>query len=102
VSYFAWLFLGDEEAAAGRRDVARQAYERALELSPRAQSVWLSTSLLARQAGDRTGAATAMRRPLESGWDVSRDDPWIQYDQGLGRQADQIMQRLWDRARRQP
>jgi tetratricopeptide (TPR) repeat protein len=101
VDYFAWLFLGDAEAAAGHRPQARQAYGEALRIAPGAQSCWLSISRLARQGGDRSGAIDAMRRTLEAD-EPTPDDPWIHYYIGPGgRRAGTLLRAIWDAARRQ-
>jgi tetratricopeptide (TPR) repeat protein len=101
-SYFAWLFLGDAEAAAGHSLQARHAYGEALRIAPFAQSCWLSISRLARREGDRSGALDATRRTLEAD-ETTPDDPWIHYYNGpAGRRAGTLLRAIWDAARRQP
>ncbi len=75
--YFANLFAGDEEAALGHDDRARQAYLSAQALFPSASSVHLALSRLARQADDRPRAAAAVRSMLAL--DDERIDPWLAY-----------------------
>jgi len=87
--YYAWLFLGVEEAALGRADAAGEALERAAALYPRAQSPYLALSQLARRRGDRTAA----RRFIEEVWSRSnddrvRDDPWATYLSGAREDPD--------------
>jgi tetratricopeptide (TPR) repeat protein len=78
--YFAELFLGHEEQALGRLDAAKQHYENAAELYPKAQSPRLALSQLARQSGDRLGALRALKGvtalPPDEGY---RWDPWWGY-----------------------
>jgi len=104
VSYFAWLFLGDEEASAGHRDLAREAYGRALGIAPTAQSGWLALSRLARRSGDRSGAIEAMRRAAElpAGGVDDRYDPWGDYNAGQGRMAPNLLRQLRKPFGRQP
>lgn len=104
VRYFAWLFLGDEEASAGNRDAAHEAYGRALEIYPLAQSGWLAESRLARLSGDRAGAVDAMRKAAEIPEDAADDryDPWNEYNAGMGREAPDLLRQLRAPQRRQP
>jgi tetratricopeptide (TPR) repeat protein len=87
--YYAWLFLGVEEAALGRANAAGDAFERAAALYPRAQSPYLALSQLARRRGDRTAAL----RFIEEVWSRSnddrvRDDPWATYLSGTPEDPD--------------
>ena len=78
--YYGELFLGAVETA--RRDVgaARDAYARAAQLYPTAQSPRIALSELARRRGDRGGALREMQvvfdRPAT---DSEPDDPWWRY-----------------------
>jgi hypothetical protein len=81
--YFAELFLGREEEAVGNRADAKQHFENAAELYPKAQSARLALSELARRSGDRAGALRALQgvtslppTPLN---DAARRDPWWEY-----------------------
>jgi tetratricopeptide (TPR) repeat protein len=78
--YLAQLFLGREEEVLGNRAAARECFERALKLYPRAQSPRLSLSQLARQSGDRPGALRALQPLSERSVDqVAQEDPWWTY-----------------------
>jgi tetratricopeptide (TPR) repeat protein len=86
--YHASMFLGNEERALGHRDLAREAYEKAAALYPRAQSPPLALTQLARGAGDRPGALRALQPLLALPADESaREDPWWGYYAGQGRDA---------------
>jgi hypothetical protein len=90
--YYAELFLGGEEEALGRRDAARDSYERAAALYPLAQSPHLALSHLARRFGDRPGALRAIQQVLKlpaAGSD--RVDPWWAYHIAQGRNADALL-----------
>ena len=80
LAYYAALFLGRAEEAAGAPAAARGAYERAAGLFPEAQSPRLALALLARRLGDRASAQDAMRRveglPRER---AAASDPWTVY-----------------------
>lgn len=91
--YYAQLFLGAEEEALGNRDPARAAYERAAELSPRAQSPLLALSQLARRYGDRPAALRAMEWlfTLPDEDRNERDDPWWRYYVDQARDADELL-----------
>ena len=79
--YYAELFLGHEEAALNHDETARQGFERAGALYPRAQSPRLALSVLARRAGDRVGALRAIQGLLRLPADErEREDPWWQYN----------------------
>jgi tetratricopeptide (TPR) repeat protein len=94
IQYLAWLFLGVEEQALGRKDGARESFERAAGLYPNAQSPHLALSQLARRSGDRAGALAAIQAllalPASAG---ERDDPWWSYLDG---RRDRTMKQLAD------
>jgi len=78
--YYADLFLGQAEEALGRREAAREAFDRAAERYPRAQSPRLALSQLARRYGDRAGALGAIQQVLAlTGDETRREDPWWYY-----------------------
>jgi len=87
--YYAALFVGAVEEAAGRFDAARAAYDRAARLFPLAQSPLIAIAELARRRGDRSGALQASARlfalPAEAD---DRRDPWWVYDIWQARTAD--------------
>ena len=97
LAYYAHLFLGHEYEALGRPDAAREQYERAAALYPRAQSPYLALSHLARVRGDAAGALDAVHRILDlPAGEEGREDPWWVYHLGRGRDAGAIL----DEARR--
>jgi tetratricopeptide (TPR) repeat protein len=78
--YYAWLFLGVEEQSLGHPDNARESFDKAAALYPRAQSPYLGLSQLARSSGDRLGALRAIQQVLDlSADDRQREDPWWTY-----------------------
>jgi tetratricopeptide (TPR) repeat protein len=95
--YYAWLFLGEEEAARAQPEEARTAFGHARDLFPRAQSPYLALSQLAWQRADRDGALDAFRAlaALTSQLEA-RDDPWGTYFWSTER----TMTRLTDELRR--
>jgi tetratricopeptide (TPR) repeat protein len=95
LQYYTALFLGAEEEALGHADRARQAFETALRLYPLAQSPYLALSRLAWRAGDRGAALRAIRPVLTlPANEDAREDPWWQYYDGTGRDAEALLQRL--------
>ena len=79
LQYYGHMFIGAEATALDLVDEAQQAYERASELYPWAQSPYLGISALATRAGDRSGALAAIE-PVITGDDPSlSDDPWWSY-----------------------
>ena len=86
--YCAWLFLGVAEQSLGRADRARESFDKAAALYPRAQSAYLALSQLARRSGDRSGALQAIGQVLSlSASDRQREDPWLTYLQGNAAEA---------------
>jgi Tetratricopeptide repeat len=77
--YYANVFLGAEADALGLTEEARQAYERASDLYPLAQSPRLAISALASRAGDRSGALAAIDSVLSRDEPQRADDPWWSY-----------------------
>jgi len=95
--YYAELFLGAEEAALGNREAARIAYERAAALFPQAQSPLLGLSEIARRSGDRNGALRAIGRLFALPGDErdEHDDPWWWYHTAQARDADDLLEAMW-------
>lgn len=94
VAYCAQLILGQQEEALGRFEAARRAYRGALRFSPRARSVHLALSHLARRQGDRASAVARLsdmlRFPAQND-----DDPWDDYHvAGYGRHVDRLLVEL--------
>ncbi len=93
--YYTALFLGADEEALGHADRARDAFGRASALYPRAQSPHLALSQLAWRTGDRPGALRAIQPVLALPADEDqRADPWWDYYDGAGRDADSQLDRL--------
>ena len=93
--YYAQLFLGQAEQALGHQDAARDAFERAAGLYPRAQSPRLALSQLARRYGDRAGALGAIQQVLAlPGDEMSREDPWWIYYATHVPDADTLLDQL--------
>jgi hypothetical protein len=93
--YLAELFLGREEQALGRLDEARQRYENAAALYPRAQSPRLASSQLARQSGDRAGALEALHGvTVLPPFSAVRYDPWWDYYKVHAQDAGDLMARM--------
>ncbi len=93
--YYAWLFLGAEEQWLEHADLARQSFDKAAALYPRAQSPHLALSQLARRTGDRGGALRAIQQVLNLPADDSqRDDPWWSYFHDPGDKAEAMMHEM--------
>jgi tetratricopeptide (TPR) repeat protein len=99
LQYYASLFLGVADAAAGRPDEAAEAFERAAHLFPTAQAPLLALSELAFSRGDRPAAAAALDR-LAALPARGRDDPWFTYDVEYGRSWRATMARLYTQLNR--
>lgn len=100
--YFGELFVGAEEEAVGRFDAAADAYRRAAELFPVAQSPHVALSHLAHRRGDRAGAAAAMNRVFDLPTEVDDrgDDPWWRYHVAQARDAEDLLAALREPFRR--
>jgi tetratricopeptide (TPR) repeat protein len=94
--YYARLFIGAEEAALGRLDEARQAYEAAAALYRHAQSPHLALSQLAQRRGDRVAALQELDRAFTASADaLDRDDPWWLYYVAPGRDVEERLDRAY-------
>ena len=100
--YFGELFLGAVETARRDVDAARDAYGRAAELYPAAQSPHIALSELARRRGDRAGALREMLIAVGPGGDIGRADPWWSYFVAQARNADHLMEDLRQSFRHEP
>ncbi|HEU4693655.1 MAG TPA: tetratricopeptide repeat protein [Vicinamibacterales bacterium] len=93
--YYGNMFLGAEADALGFGDEARQAYTRAADLYPRAQSPRLALSTLAASRGDRAAALSTIQ-PVLSRDDVElADDPWWSYYTSQARDIEGIVEALY-------
>ena len=100
LEYYANLFLGQAEQALGHREAARDAFQRAAMLYPRAQSPRLALSQLARRSGDRSGALGAIQEVLTLPSDeTKREDPWWRYNDTHVPDADTLLEELRKRFR---
>jgi tetratricopeptide (TPR) repeat protein len=94
--YYAELFLGQAEQALGHREAARDAFGRAAELYPRAQSPRFALSALARRFGDRVDALGAIQQVLAlTGNERTREDPWWSYGSTHVPDADKLLDELY-------
>jgi len=94
--YYVEMFLGAAEETLSHPDAAREAYGRAAALFPRAQSPGLALSALLARRGDRGAASKAIGPvfdlPVHAEY---ADDPWWRYRTVQGRNADDLLARLW-------
>ena len=95
LSYYAALFIGREESARNNVDAAREAYQQAATLFPRAQSPYIGLSELHMRAGNRMAAAQA----LDSVWQLGpsqedADDPWWHYPYTAGRKGEALLEAI--------
>jgi tetratricopeptide (TPR) repeat protein len=87
--YYAALFVGAVDEAAGHFDEARTAFDRAARLFPLAQSPLIAIAQLARRRGDRHGALQAAAQLFALPPEIDdRRDPWWVYDIWQARSAD--------------
>ena len=84
------------DEALGRFEEASRHYESALGLFPDAQSALLAASQLALLQADIPAALAPIERlgARSVEWEA---DPWRWYDYCTGRDADELLQALWDR-----
>jgi uncharacterized protein (DUF1697 family) len=91
LAYYRQLFLGAEEEALGRFDAAREAYQKAAALIPRAQAPRLALSQLSHRTGDRVAARAALVPVLQPSGQGASDDPWWVYRNAPGRHASRLI-----------
>jgi tetratricopeptide (TPR) repeat protein len=93
--YYGHLLLGSALDASGDRERARDAYERAALLFPRAQSPRLALSHIANRSGDRRAALDAIQSVMGPPADeFDRKDPWWTYHMEQGRSAEVQLAKL--------
>jgi len=95
LQYYGHMFVGAEAAALDLTDEARQAYERASELYPWAQSPFLGISALAASKGDRTEALSSIAPVLNGDEPALADDPWWTYYTSQARDVADIVESLY-------
>lgn len=96
LGFYTHLVAGRTSQALGRFDEASRHYESALGLFPDAQSALLASSQLALLQADIPAALAPIERlgARSVEWEA---DPWRWYDCCTGRDADELLQALWDR-----
>ena len=97
VLYYGALAEAQAAEATQKSDLAREAYERAVGLFPRAQSPLFALMRLARERADDVEARALAARfaqlvPIEN----HRVDPWWNYFDCNGRNRDREVERLWE------
>ena len=96
VRYWGALALGQATEATQKPEIANEAYGRAAELFPRAQSPLLALLRLARERGDDPAAKElGSRITLLPANEQYRLDPWWDYFDCHGRYRDEERERLW-------
>jgi hypothetical protein len=90
------MFAGRAKQGLGRFDEASRHYQSALGLFPDAQSALLAASQLAVIQADAAAALAPIERLGERSLEW-KADPWRWYDYCSGRDADELLQALWDR-----
>ena len=88
VAYLGALFLGRVLETQRNVAAAREQYERAAALFPRAQAPRLSLSLLASRSGNQRSAAAGLDAAFDDRSTSPMDDPWWAYFALAGRDAD--------------
>jgi tetratricopeptide (TPR) repeat protein len=83
--YRAWYNLGLASSMAGRRDEARQAYERALAVRPDHLESRINLGLLLLAAQEIPEAITVLRKATESGGNDEKARAFFSYGVALGR-----------------
>jgi hypothetical protein len=94
LQYYGNLFLGDAADALGLAGEARQAYERAGDLYPLAQSPRLALSALAARMGDRAEALSVIAPVLSGDEPQLADDPWWSYYRSQSRDLEGVLTAL--------
>jgi tetratricopeptide (TPR) repeat protein len=94
--YYAELFIGAEREALGQFEAARASYGHAAAMNEAAQAPHVALGHLARRVGDRAAAL----RALHQAFAVARrsdgpQDPWWTYASAAGRNAGDLLARLW-------
>jgi tetratricopeptide (TPR) repeat protein len=93
LEYYAQMFLGREEEMLGHSSAARECFERAATLYPRAQSPQLALAQLAwRDADASTAFRTIERLFLIPPYQREREDPWWVYEAAHVRDAEELLE----------
>jgi Flp pilus assembly protein TadD len=99
LQYYGSMFLGAEAGALGLTDEAQQAYTRAAELYPLAQSPRLAMSTLAASLGDRAAALSTIQPVLTRDEPQLADDPWWSYYTSQTRSLEAIVTAMYESVR---
>jgi tetratricopeptide (TPR) repeat protein len=94
--YYGNMFLGADAVALGLVDEARQAYARAADLYPLAQSPPLAIGNLAAGLGNRAEALSAIQPVLDRDEPQLADDPWWSYYTSQTRALEGIVTALYE------
>jgi tetratricopeptide (TPR) repeat protein len=94
--YYGNMFLGTEADALTLVDEARQAYQRAGELYPLAQSPRLALSALAVNTGNRADALSLIEPVLRADDPQPGDDPWWSYYISQARDLEGVVAALYE------
>lgn len=97
--YYGALFLGDAEERLSRFDLARESFERARSLFPRAQKPLLALSQLAWRRDAHGQAAAAMADLFGRQTTVLEDDPWASYATSHTLDTTVVVERAWQMMR---
>lgn len=98
MAYYANLLLGLELTLTGESAGARQAYQNAAALFPRARSPHLALAQLDFRSGDVPRMNERLQRSL-AGEDDAADDPWFGYFVAAGRNAESMLHELRESVR---
>jgi tetratricopeptide (TPR) repeat protein len=96
-AFYAYIVAGRIAAARGRHEDALRSYRLASALYDRAQSALLGASHAALMMSDVPQAMTPLAM-LGGGTGFGKEDPWLDYHLGAGRDATPLLQALWARA----
>ncbi|MBN2241803.1 MAG: VWA domain-containing protein [Acidobacteria bacterium] len=97
LSYYGFLYLGNELAALNRTAEARIQYETAAALYPNARAPLLSLSRLALSGGDYKNALFFGKQVLTlPSEEAGSDDPWWSYDVSPGFNASALISEMYE------
>lgn len=96
-AFYAYIVAGRIAASRGRHEDALRSYRLASALYDHAQSALLGASHAALMMSDVPQAMTPLAM-LGGGIGRGKEDPWLDYHLGAGRDATPLLQALWTRA----
>ena len=91
LAFYANLFLGTALTALQERDASREAYLRAAEFYPRAQSANLALAELAWRSGERSDMVDRLGRAVGGHERTDEDDPWRTYHVSQARRSSAML-----------